>query len=92
MHSFYTLKFLAMSAMEVSLIRTVCNFCCRYNLYSHSFIPAPPGGLNSGLMLMDLEAMRRTRWREKVRAVYSVLHRHLAFVDQARNARVVVDI
>lgn len=54
----------------------------RYNLYSYSFIPSPRHGLNSGLMLMDLEKMRRTKWREKVLAAYATLQRHLAFVDQ----------
>ena len=56
----------------------------RFNIYDYSFIPSPPHGLNSGVMLMELRRMRRKRWRQKVLAAYSTLRRHLAFVDQVR--------
>ena len=67
------------------MLSTVNLYFCRNNVYRYSFIPSPPGGLNSGLMLMDLEAMRRGRWADKVVAAYTSLRRHLAFVDQVRN-------
>ncbi len=52
------------------------------NIYNISFIPSPPYGLNSGVMLMDLPRMTATRWQDKVLSAYSALKKHLAFVDQ----------
>ena len=54
----------------------------QFNAYNYSEVPSPRFGLNSGVMLMDLQKMRRRSWNAKMATVYSVMKGYLAFVDQ----------
>ena len=46
-------------------------------------LPHPEFGLNSGVMLMDLDKMRADdNWSKKIGLVYKLLQRYLVFCDQ----------
>lgn len=52
------------------------------NVYSYANYPTVKLGFNSGVMLMDLEKMRRSFWIDKNLAIYKHLSEHLIFGDQ----------
>lgn len=65
---------------SVGMVRE--NSDLQYSSFSYSHLPHPLGGLNSGVLLMDLARMRAQNWQEAVFAIYESLNRHMAFCDQ----------
>ena len=53
-----------------------------YSAYNYTLLPSPRYGLNSGIMIMDLERMRKTHWTDKIRAAADTLLRHTTYFDQ----------
>ena len=47
-------------------------FVLRYNEYGVVHYPSPKYGINSGVILMDLERMRRVKFTEKILEIYKV--------------------
>ena len=45
----------------------------RYAEYEPTHYPHPPTGMNSGMILMDLEKMRLVRYTERVIEIYKVM-------------------
>eukprot|EP00095_Tigriopus_kingsejongensis_P003221 maker-scaffold699_size109694-snap-gene-0.19 protein:Tk03221 transcript:maker-scaffold699_size109694-snap-gene-0.19-mRNA-1 annotation:"glycosyltransferase 8 domain-containing protein 4" len=52
------------------------------NVYSYAKYPTIKRGLNSGVMLMDLEKMRNSFWIDKTLAIFKTMKHHLLFGDQ----------
>jgi len=53
-----------------------------YSTYNYSPIPHPKNGLNSGVMLMNLEYMRNQNWNDKMLIIFEEMQSHMAFCDQ----------
>ena len=45
-------------------------------------LPHPKNGLNSGVMLMNLENMRNQNWNDKMLTIFEELKSSMAFCDQ----------
>ena len=45
-------------------------------------LPHPKNGLNSGVMLMNLENMRNQNWNDKMLTMFEELQSFMAFCDQ----------
>ncbi len=57
-------------------------FISSYSTYSYSPIPHPKNGLNSGVMLMNLEHMRNQNLNLKMLIIFEELQSYMAFCDQ----------
>jgi len=58
-------------------------FFPRYSLFSYTHHPSPNnGGLNSGMMLMNLEGLRKSHWMKSILAINDELSKALVFGDQ----------
>ena len=53
-----------------------------YSSYTYSTLPHPNDGLNSGVMLMNLENMRNENWNDKILIMFEELQSSMAFCDQ----------
>ena len=45
-------------------------------------LPHPKNGLNSGVMLMNLDKMRHENWHSKMLTIFEELQSYMAFCDQ----------
>ena len=45
-------------------------------------LPHPKNGLNSGVMLMNLDNMRNQNWNDKLLTIFEELQYSMAFCDQ----------
>ena len=45
-------------------------------------MPHPKNGINSGVMLMNLEAMRSRKWNDRMLIIFEAIQPHTAFCDQ----------
>lgn len=61
---------------------SISMFIFSYSAYSYSSLPHPENGLNSGVMLMNLDRMRYENWHEKIMIMFSELKSYMAFCDQ----------
>ena len=55
----------------------------RFSLFSYATHPSPKeGGLNSGLMLMNLDGLRKSHWTKAILAINEELAPFNVFGDQ----------
>ena len=58
-------------------------FLIRYSLFTYANHPSPQkGGLNSGMMLMNLEGLRKSQWLKAILVINEELASANVFGDQ----------
>ena len=55
-----------------------------FSSYAYSLVPHPKFGLNSGVMLMDLDKMRNSGWTRKILRTYELMQDYLVKREKPR--------